>query len=226
MKTKQILTWGFLLFSLCRLSAAGEPTKKITPPRRIEYDGKILRYNPAWKDKEIYMETNLDAAPGDEILISFIATYAPQSELVREKEGDPLTLEKKELPILENYAFYQIYTKGAGSHWALTKTIHGMDQLGEVKTATLDKNKPKAIIFLNPGGENYTDLSVYQWRQGGYRLLFNTGSSRGITINAQETPLTIRLAQNSPQEEIWQWESGSDQFQKKISVDKSRLPEL
>ncbi|MFH0877589.1 MAG: hypothetical protein V1863_05130 [Candidatus Omnitrophota bacterium] len=189
---KPLLIATLLLFVTGRPAWAKEE-KKILPPKQIVTDGKVFKYNPAWKDKETYLEVNCDDDAEQEIVISFLGTYKPPSEESRLDKNETFLPPGQELIILENYAFYQIYDKDAGGHYQLLKTIHAMDQLGEVKVLRLENTKTIALAFLSPGGENYTDLSIYQWQEGGYRLLLNDGGSLGIELDLAGHPATIRI---------------------------------
>ena len=82
-----------------------------------------------------------------------------------------------------------------------------MDRLGKVEVFSLDKNKPNAIAILSPGGERYTDLSIYQWSQGGYRLIFNQGTDQEIVIDKKEAPAVLHIGT-----EILSWDPSTNTF--------------
>ena len=84
-----------------------------------------------------------------------------------------------------------------------------MDRLGKVEIFSLDKNKPNAIAILSPGGEHYTDLSIYQWSQGGYRLIFNQGTNQEIMIDKKEIPAVLRIGT-----QIFSWDPTTNTFKR------------
>lgn len=206
------------IFLLCALFLAGPlaygqtPDRKVAPPKQIDHDERTLKYNSAWQDEETYLEADLDDDPEKEIIISFVATYKPPAEPLDEK-GPSYMPKKRELPILQNYAFTQIYDMDPGGHYKLVKTFSGMDRLGKVEILALSESGPKALALFSPGGERYVDLSIYQWHEGGYRLLFNKGSSDGIEVDAKEKPVTIRAGKNR---DIAVWDTDCGCFKKQL----------
>ena len=195
------------LFFMATLAQAQTETRKVTPPRKIEYEDKTLTYNPTWKDQETYIEANIDSDTDKEIIISFVASYKPVKDVVSDKAQTPFSVPKEEIPLIENHSFYQIYDLGLNGHYELIKTMTGMDRLGQVEIFSLDKNKPNAIAILSPGGERYTDLSIYQWSQGGYRLIFNQGTNQKIMIDKKEIPAVLHIG---PQ--ILSWNASTNTF--------------
>lgn len=216
---------GLLALNACALFAFAQtpenPEHKVNPPSKIEYDGEKLFYNPAWKENEIYIEANLDDDPEKEVLIGFVATYTPTTDNALGSDGGSAALssyeqknklnEKETVEPIQNHAFYQIYKKGPGGSYDLIKTIAGMDQIGKVEILQLDDNKPVAIAVLSPGGEHYLDLSIYQWRDGGYRPIFNNAGSSGIEIDPKNKPVTVRIGKT----DTFAWDSQSKSFKKK-----------
>lgn len=201
------ITFGLLLAFLVPLRAAAEEEKKVTAPKKIFYDGRTLTCDPSWHDKETYLETNLDDDAEKEIIISFVATYTPKPEHKME-EANPNYLPQKaenETIISQNYAFYQIYDKGHDGYYHLVKTFRGMDQLGKVEILKMAKGAT-AFAIIDQGGEHYQDLSIYQWKEGGYRLLFNKGTSCGFAIDSQKMPLAIRIGKQCENQYTLEWE--------------------
>ncbi len=194
--------------------AQGE--KKIEPPKRIEYDGLILKYNPSWKDREIYMEENLDKDPEKEIIIGFMAGHKEIKENEEVEDSKELILkplaEKDDISIIQNYSFYQIYDKRPSGYYEPVKTINGMDRLGSIKVLRIEKEEPPMIFVLSPGGENYLDLSIYQWKEGGYTLIFNKGTSGKIDCDPDALPPSFKIEDNkgleiftwNNQKKVWQ----------------------
>lgn len=201
------ITFALLFAFLLPLKATAEEEKKVTAPKKISCDGRTLIYNPSWYDKETYLETNLDDDAEQEIIISFVATHKPRPE--NKTEGtNPAYLPRKasnETIISQNYVFYQIYDKGPDGYYHLIKTLRGMDKLGHVEILEVVKGKTAFAIF-DEGGERYQDLSVYQWKEGGYRLLFNKGTSCGIEIDPKKIPLVIRIGKQCKNEKPIEWE--------------------
>lgn len=192
MKKKLLFISLAFVIALGRYAYALEKEKEVVPPRTLEYDNKIFKTLAAWKDSSIYLEADLDDEPGNEVILGFIATYKPESE--EEEDKVPFALpKKKEIVPVENHAFYQIYKKTLDGRFHAVKTISGMDQLGKVEVISLDAQGHKALAVFGLGGEHYTDLSIYQWKDGGYRLVFNEGSSQAITIDAEQKPPRIRI---------------------------------
>ena len=202
-----------VLIFLCApisLIYAQDIEKKVTPPKTISYDDRTLNYNPAWEDKEIYLEANLDNDADKEVVIGFVASYKPTSSIQEEKR-ESYDVPKQELTLIQNYCFYQIYDKGPDGYYALVKTIHGMDRLGKVETVKLDEKGPDAIAIFSPGGEHYEDLSIYRFRDGGYRLLFDQGTSGTTELGTQKTPVSIRIC-NGEKCEIFVWDPSVQAF--------------
>ncbi len=180
--------------------------KEVTAPKRIERDGQQLLYNPSWKDKEIYIETNLDDDPENEIIIGFVAGYKEEIEPQKEDDIERTYFQKqKEIPLIQNFAFYQIYDKMPGGYFKNIKTINGMDRLGKIEIVKLNEEDPPAIFILSPGGENYLDLSVYQWRNGGYTLIFNKGSSNGVGYGKNDTSFSIVIGNKETKQDTYIW---------------------
>ena len=183
--------------------------KKVQPPKKIEYDGITLNYNPSWKDKEIYIEENLDRDPENEIIIGFVAGHKEEKETKEIEDSKDLFFknlkEAKELPLIQNYAFYQIYDKKPNRYYEIIKTISGMDRLGSIEIIRLDPDEPPAIFILSPGGEHYLELSIYQWKSGGYVLIFNKGTSGKIEYDSRQTPFAINIENKNEGRETFTW---------------------
>jgi|GEM_PF-986162 len=216
----------FLSCFACSASASENMTgNKVTPPDQIEYDGTLLKYNRTWKDKEIYLEVNLDDDNEKEVLISFVGTYYPytSNELKSDGEAEKVKKHNEQILPIENHSFYQIYDKGSRDDYKLVKTFNGMDQLGRIEIFSLTQGKPPAIAVFNPCGANSTDLSIYQYREGGYRLLFNETSSSQIRIDSQEDPVTITIGaidEKNPasSNSVFIWDTQKESFVLKTSA--------
>ena len=212
MKKKLLFISLASVISLGSLAYAQSKEKEVMPPRRLEYDNKTFKTLPAWKDSSIYLEANLDDEPGNEVILGFIATYKPESEEPEEDKVPFALQKKKEIVPVENHAFYQIYKKTLDGRFHAVKTISGMDQLGKMEVIGLDAQGHKALAIFGLGGEHYTDLSIYQWKNGGYRLVFNEGSSLVITIDAQQKPAVIRIGASGDKEKTFIWDLSRDGF--------------
>jgi len=214
MKKKLLLISLAFVIALGRYAyAQSKENPKVLPPHTLEYDNKTFRTLPGWKDSDIYLEANLDDEPGYEVILGFIATYKPESQEEENEDKVPFAIPKKrEIVPVENHAFYQIYKKTLDGNFRAIKTISGMDQLGRVEIISLDAQGHKALAIFGPGGEHYTDLSIYQWKEGGYRLVFNEGSSQAITINAGQKPAVIRIGASGDKEKAFIWNSVRDGF--------------
>jgi hypothetical protein len=206
----------FFLFGVLSASPENIPNKAI-PPNQIEYDNVLLEYNKAWKDKEIYLEINLDNDNEKEILISFVSTYYPytSNELKSDGEAESVKKQNEQLQPIENHAFYQIYDKGSQGDYKLVKTFSGMDQLGRIEIFSLAQGKPPAIAILNPCGANSTDLSIYQYQEGGYRMLFNETSSSEIRVETQENPIAIYIGTPESSGSVFVWNATKESFEQK-----------
>lgn len=177
---------------------------KIEPPKKIDYDGLLLSYNPSWKNEETYLETNLDGDPEPEVIISFVAMYVTEPK--KEKEDPkPFTVAEKELLPVYNYVFYQIYDMGPDKNYRLARTFTGMDRPGQVYVAPLEEGKPPAVIFVSPGGTHYKDIIVYRWQEGGYRQLFDHGTGGDVTVITTPGKPRIILDKNTY---VWQADKG------------------
>lgn len=184
---------------------------KVQPPKKIEHDGLILIHNTAWQDQEAYIETDLDGDPDKEILITFISTYKPKKE-AQDKESSDYDIQsrkfKEEIPIIQNYAFAQVYDKKANGFFECVKTFSGMDRPARVEIKTLDGYSAPALFIFSPGGERYTDFSVYQWENGGFRLIFNIGSANGISLEAEKGRTLVHVGK----EETYAWNPAEKRF--------------
>ncbi len=188
---KKIYSIVLLLIFLSQHCAWAQNTeKKVSPPKKIDYNNKIYRYDPSWQNKEAYIETNLDRDTDNEIIISFMGTFKPEREK-NNKDPQPFTREKKEILIIEHQAFYQIYDKGINGYYEPVKMLTGMDQPGRIEVIKLDDKNTGAIAFYSPGGLNYLDLSIYLWQDGGYRLIFNHGGAQNIYVDTVNQPVSI-----------------------------------
>lgn len=187
--------------------------KKITAPGKIEYDNKIYKYNPAWQNQEIYLEANLDDEPNNEVIIGFISTYRPDPIGIDETRSSASKGKKGPGPSL-NHAFYQIYKKGFDEKYHAIKTISGMDRPGRAEIINLGNKETPLLVFFSPGGEHYTDLMIYRWQKGGYRLLFNENSSKDIFLDTQKYPITLRILADKKPEKIFIWNQEKGNFKK------------
>ena len=70
---KTTINFSILLFFMTTLAWAQTEIRKVTPPRKIEYENKTLTYDPAWKDQETNIEADIDNDADKEIIISFVA---------------------------------------------------------------------------------------------------------------------------------------------------------
>lgn len=226
MKNPTVLILAGILLSNLPLAAGASAEKKgmvrekkIAPPKKIESDGKIFVYAPA-QDKDFpYLEANLDQDRENEIIVGFMSIHKIE-EKKNEREGTPpfLPPEKDKKPVnIEYRAFYQIYDAGPGGHLILIKTISGMDGIGEIHLLRLEENMSPAVAFISPGGERYKDISIYRWQEGGFRLLFNRGTSCGIEVKP-EPPVEVRVGKCPVAESGWsifRWKKESKSFEEK-----------
>ncbi|MFA5038784.1 MAG: hypothetical protein WC732_03800 [Candidatus Omnitrophota bacterium] len=205
---KKSLLLGSILLALALITpdVFSKETRQIQPPKKIEYDGLLLAYNPAWKDEETYVEANLDNDPEPEIVISFVAFYKTEPEK-KERETAIFVPEKQELLPVYNYVFYQIYDLGPDKKYALTKTLTGMDRPGQIQLFQPEQEKPPAIVFISPGGAHYKDVLVLRWQEGGYRHIFNQDTRGEVEVG----PAGIRLGE---QLYIWNARTGNLERQK------------
>lgn len=206
--------WILIFIFLAQNSALAQTEpKKIKPPKKIDYNAQIYRYDPDWKNKETYLETNLDEDDEEEIIISFMGSFKPEKE--SRKEGpEPFTREKKEIIIIEHLSFYQIYDKGADGYYQAVKILTGMDQPGWIELIKLDGYHPKAVAIYSPGGRDYLDLSIYLWQEGGYRTIFNYGGTGNIYIDARSQPVSIVCKKENQSDKfvISRWDEATTSF--------------
>ncbi len=185
---------------------------KIEPPKKIEYEGTLLSYNPSWKDEEAYLETNLDEDPEPEVVISFVAMYVTESKKTREDPKPFTIIAEKELLPVYNYVFYQIYDLGPDKNYKLTRTFTGMDRPGQVYVMPLEKEKPPAVIFVSPGGTHYKDIVAYRWQEGGYRQIFEHGTSADVTVVTTPGKAEIILGKD-----VYVWKAEKGRFELKFA---------
>ena len=194
---------------------ASPPVPKVTPPRKSYYDDRDWVYDDHWKNEEIYQEVNLDDDPQKEVILGFMTTYKPPEDVREEDRRGGMTYFPKEkpIPILEHHFFYQIYKQDNGGHYELIRTVNGMDQPGKVFLLDLGDKPVKAAAFLSPGGDNYTDVSVYRWQQGGWRLLFNTGAIGTARMDVSGQPVKIIFIKpDGSQRTAYAWDRQKEEF--------------
>lgn len=187
--------------------------RKISPPKKILYNDKNYYYDPDRQNKETCLETNLDGDEDDEIVIGFMANFKQEKEAPAE-EPLPFTRQKREIAIIEHQAFYQIYDKGLDGYYEPIKMFTGMDQPGRIELVKLDDNHPRAIAIYSPGGQNFTDLSIYLWKEGGYRLMLNQSGTQKIYVDAISKPVSIKLIKDNQSETstIFIWDESLEAF--------------
>ncbi|MFH1690971.1 MAG: hypothetical protein ABIC68_00155 [Candidatus Omnitrophota bacterium] len=210
---KKFLCIPILIFLVQNIALAQSEPRKIKPPKKIEYDSKIYRYDPSWEDKDTYLETNLDEDEDNEIIISFMGSFKPEIEDKRE-DYKPFTREKKEIAIIKHQAFYQIYDKGLDGYYQPVRTFTGMDQSGRIELIELDGYHPKAIAIYSPGGRDYLDLSIYLWQEGGYRQIFTYGGPRNISIDTHSQPISVVCKKDGVQQNniVAKWDKTTSSF--------------
>ena len=196
------------LAGVAALLCATGADNKVAPPSHISYDERDLRYNPDWKTKEVYLQGDLDDKPGAETAITFIASFKPKHETNDEKK-DPFDMAKPVIPIVQNYAFAQIYRQDAGGHYECVKTINGMDRPQTLRLLEIDGKKPTALAVISPGGENYTNIIVLRWQNGGYRTLLDESGSGKAEILSDKNPVSLKIG-----EKTWRWDGEKNRFEK------------
>ena len=65
------------------------------------------------------------------------------------------------------------------------RTLTGLEHPGEVRAVALADGDPPGLLIVSGGGEKYKDISLYQWQEGGYRLLDNHGTSHPLSVHAE-----------------------------------------
>jgi len=170
-----------LLISFLGTGAAAAAHNKEVPegilaiPQETWHEGRNWIYDPAFEETDTYLEADLDEDPEEEAVIGYIASYKPPRE---HREGPRMfEIPKKEIPVIEHRVFYRIYDRDAGGHWQCVHTLTGLEQPGKVFAVKLVPGKPKGLLIMSTAGKTYLDIRLYQWREGGYRLLGSTTSS-------------------------------------------------
>jgi len=142
------------------------PERAVTAPVKTWHEDRNWVYDRTWKDKDIYLEADLDLDGEEEVVIGYVGFYKPPKE--RQEEGPRMfTLPKKEIPIIENRVFYKIYDRDAGGHWQCVRTLTGLESPGEVLVVNLPDAGTPGLLILSGGGEKYKDISLYRWQEGG-----------------------------------------------------------
>jgi hypothetical protein len=147
------------------------------PSKEFKYDNKTYYYISNWKKYERALYADLDYDGQNEAVISFAAGTKPDGW----KEGD----------VIFYMPFYQIYKK-TGKEYALVKTIVGHQYLGGISVQDFSKDGRKQLVIWSSGGEHYTDIYIYEWREGEYKKIFENGSA-----------CEVRLESNKKIPEIW-----------------------
>ncbi len=193
--TPRYLFFAFVfLLSGVAIAQTTPENRKVTPPATIDYEGKTLYHDTLRQDKDIYLEANIDDDPEPEVILGFTTTYKTPSKIEPREDVELFKVKKREIPLIENHAFFQIYNPGPGGHYKLIKTISGMERLGTVTLITPGQQEPPVIVFISPGADTYADVNVLRWRDHGLQRLLNEGGRpETILIQAASTPPALEV---------------------------------
>jgi len=181
-----LLVLTALWAAVCGNAAAAEtPEHPVTIPFKTWYEGRTWRADPTDQEENLYLEADFDGDNETEVVIGYVGSYKPPIEVEKEEgpkmfEGTPKT---KDIPIIERRVFYKIYDRDAGGQWTCVRTLKGLEHPGEAHAVPIQPDGLPGLLIISPGGENYRDISLYQWREGGYRLLDNIGIAQPFTVH-------------------------------------------
>ena len=176
-----------LVLYFCLVLVASAHSENLIP-EQIEWKGKTYSLVPWNDDNKGVRYGDFDGDGSNEAIASFRGIISEQ-----------------EYPIPQ--PFHLIY-KFVDRKPVLVKTITTInDQLGEVRIIDLDKGGQKEIAIFCHGGAHYTDLSIYTYRLGEYRLIFHDGSACGIELKDTVVIPHIRIGRANWEEEGWSYAS-------------------
>jgi hypothetical protein len=188
---KQLITFLVILLSIF-LQTIHPAIAQDAPdiPKEFKYDNKTYSYIPNWKAYERTLYADLDYDGQNEAVISFVAGAKPDGW----KEGDTIFY----MP------FYQIYKK-KGKKYTLVNTIAGHQYLGGISAEDFSKDGRKQLVIWSGGGEHYTDIYIYEWREGEYKKIFENGSACEVRLESDKKIPEIWIGREQWDKEGWNY---------------------
>jgi len=184
----------FLLSCSHSLMAAETEEGRIAYPPKTRYDGRDWIRDTAWQDEEIYVEANLDEDEEKEVVIGYVGFFKPRRE---RKEGPQMfKIPQRDIAVIETRVFYKIFDRDAGGHWECVRTLTGLEHPGEIHIVGLPEGDTPGLLIISGGGKIYKDISLYQWHEGGYRFLGNTGVPSQVKVHKKNHSFCLEI-QNS-----------------------------
>ena len=91
------------------------------------------------------------------------------------------------------------------SNGNIVKKIIGDERPDSVQAIDLDKNGKKELIILTAGGNHYTSISVYQYKDADYKAIFEEGSASGVIFEENADAPLIKIGRGD-----WKGKGGWD----------------
>ncbi len=202
---KQLIMLSVLAFFLLSLCAF---TRQSIPPQSVFYNLRKYTIVSNRKDYETRFEADLNSDGKNELIWSF------QAEPEKEMDGFPR-------------AFTLIYEMQNGKE-KLVKTIMGNMRPEDTRIVDLNKNGFKQLVIFTTGGNHYTNIAIYQYKNGNYEPIFEEGSASGITFDDKANPPIVKIGRGNwkkegwsyatePLWEIYQWNGRQFEYSKELS---------
>jgi hypothetical protein len=196
MNKKQLIIFLIILLSIF-LQTTHPVVAQDAPaiPKEFKYDNKTYSYISNWKAYERILYADLDYDGQTEAVISFVAGARPDGW----KEGD----------VIFYMPFYQIYKK-TGEEYALVNTIVGHQYLGGISIEDFSRDGRKQLVIWSSGGIHYTDIYIYEWRDGEYKRIFEGGSACEVKLESGKNIPEIWIGREKWDKEGWSYEDEPD----------------
>ncbi len=157
-------------------------------PQQIEWEGRTYDLAP-WDDRnKSVVYGDFDGDGEEEAIVNF--------RVVEEGDTD----------IQFPHVFHIIYDD-VDSHPRIVKTIKSIDErLDKVLLIDLPDKQGKSrktIAIFGSGGNHYTALEIYQYRNGDYGRIFVNGSACPVEIKEDADPLQIWVGRANWEKEGW-----------------------
>ena len=139
-----------MLYCLPRLVFA----QNMVMPDKLEDGGSVYARDPSWDEYAEQLRADIDGDGQDEGIVRF-----------RSKEGaqDPL-------------AVTAIYDLDKDKE-SLVRVITGGETPKEMELADVDKDGIQDLVLFDHCGNHYTLISIYSYKDNGYKLLFKNGTA-------------------------------------------------
>jgi hypothetical protein len=178
-------------------------------PSEFKYNGVVYKYDRGFKEFESFAKEDIDGDGEKETIISFQA-----------REGDA----NIGVPV----AFVFIFDEEN-----IVKIPLG-DYPGKIESYDLDKDGDKELILYSHGGAHYTNIDVYDYRNGKPIPIFENGSACPVEFLVEDDIPMIKIGRANWEKEGWSYANGDYLWQVYVwngekfiySKDLSTVPEI